>query len=230
MELFYEPEIENTGTLNEQESRHCISVLRHKKGDEINVANGKGAFFKCIITNPHPKHCEVKIISKETFEKRTLNLHIAIAPTKNTDRTEWFAEKVTEIGIETITLLNCEHSERKKIRLDRLEKIIVSATKQSVKAYKPQLNELTGFRKFIDENPGGYIAHCNTTTLPHMAKVYKPGNDAVILIGPEGDFSVQEVDYALKNGYKEISLGNSRLRTETAGIVACTMFNVLNLT
>ena len=228
MELFFEPEIEKTFTLNEQESRHCISVLRHKKGEHITVADGKGSFFECSITVPHPKHCEVEIINKTTHDKRDFNLHIAIAPTKNIDRTEWFIEKATEIGIEKISLLKCEHSERRKVRIDRLEKITVSASKQSVKAYKPQLNDLTDFTKFIKDNPGGYIAHCNTSPLPHLGKVYIPGSDAVILIGPEGDFSQKEVEMALQNGYREISLGSSRLRTETAGIVACTMINLLN--
>ena len=229
MELFFEPDIENSLTLSDQESRHCINVLRHKKNDRITVADGKGSFFECVITDPHPKHCGVEIISKQTFEKRGFTLHIAIAPTKNIDRTEWFVEKATEIGIETITLLNCRHSERKKVRTDRLEKILLAASKQSLKYYKPVLNDMTEFKTFIDKNTGGgFIAHCNTTPLPHLKTLYARGNDAVILIGPEGDFSPEEVDYAMKNGFKEISLGSSRLRTETAGIVACTIFNLLN--
>ena len=229
MDLFFDSDIVDTLTLNAQESRHCVSVLRHKAGDVIRVSDGKGTFFECRITEAHPKHCKVEIVTKQTHEKRSFNLHIAIAPTKNIDRTEWFAEKVTEIGIESVTLLRCEHSERKKVRLDRLEKILVAASKQSLKAYKPALTDLIKFKDFIDDNRGaGYIAHCNSSNLPHFKTVYTSGEDATILIGPEGDFSPEEVEYALKNGFKEISLGYSRLRTETAGVIACAMFNLLN--
>jgi 16S rRNA (uracil1498-N3)-methyltransferase len=193
------------------------------------VSDGRGTFFECRITDAHPKHCKVEIVKKQTHEKRKFNLHIAIAPTKNIDRTEWFAEKVTEIGIEHVTLLRCEHSERKKVRLDRLEKILVAASKQSLKAYKPVLTDLTKFKEFVDKNrDAGYIAHCNSSNLRHFKTVYASGEDATILIGPEGDFSPEEVEYALKNGFKEISLGNSRLRTETAGVIACAVFNLLN--
>ena len=228
MELFFEPDIDKTLTLNEQESRHCISVLRHKAGDKINVANGMGSYFKCVIIKPHPKRCEVEIVSKETFDKRNFNIHIAIAPTKNIDRTEWFIEKVTEIGVEKITLLMCEHSERKKVRLDRLEKIVISASKQSLKAYKPVLTDLIPFKEFVQKEDKGFIAHCNSSDLPHLKDVYKTWDDATVLIGPEGDFSPAEVEFALQNGFTEISLGSSRLRTETAGMVACTILNMLN--
>jgi 16S rRNA (uracil1498-N3)-methyltransferase len=228
MELFFEPDIEKTLTLNEQESRHCISVLRHKAGDEINVADGAGSYFRCVISKPHPKRCEVEIVSKDTFDKRNFGIHIAIAPTKNIDRTEWFIEKVTEIGVEMITLLKCEHSERKKVRADRLEKIVVSASKQSVKAYKPVLTDLIPFKEFVQKEGKGFIAHCNSDGLPHLKKLYQPGTNALLLIGPEGDFSPSEVEYAIENGFKEVSLGNSRLRTETAGIVGCTILNMLN--
>ncbi len=228
MEIFFDKEIEQTRTLNEQESRHCISVLRHKENDEITVADGKGSYYKCIITKAHPKRCGVDIVSKETFEKRAFNIHLAIAPTKNIDRTEWFIEKATEIGVEKITLLKCEHSERRKVRLDRLEKIVVSAAKQSIKAYKPELTDLTDFKEFIQKEKSGFIAHCNSDNLPHLKTLYEAGSDATLLIGPEGDFSPSEVEYALQNGFKEISLGNSRLRTETAGVVGCTILNVLN--
>ncbi len=229
MDLFFDSEIEETLILNVQESRHCVSVLRHKAGDVISVSDGKGTFYECLITDAHPKHCGVEIVSKESHEARSFKLHIAIAPTKNIDRTEWFAEKVTEIGIESVTLLRCEHSERKKVRLDRLEKILVAASKQSLKAYKPILTDLTKFKDFIDKNrDAGYIAHCNSSQLPQFKKTYLRGDDATILIGPEGDFSPEEVEYAVKNGFKEISLGNSRLRTETAGVIACAMFNLIN--
>ena len=229
MDLFYDRDIAETLTLNAQESRHCVSVLRHKAGDIIKVSDGHGTFFECRITEAHPKHCRVEIVSKQTHVKRGFNLHIAIAPTKNIDRTEWFTEKVTEIGVESVTLLRCEHSERKKVRLDRLEKILVAASKQSLKAFKPSLTDLTKFKEFIDNNRSqGYIAHCNSSALPHFKSVYPRGEDATILIGPEGDFSPEEVEFAVKNGFKEVSLGNSRLRTETAGVIACAMFNLIN--
>jgi 16S rRNA (uracil1498-N3)-methyltransferase len=229
MDLFYDSDIAETLILNAQESRHCVSVLRHKAGDVISVSDGKGTFFECMITEAHPKHCKVEIVANQTHEKRKFNLHIAIAPTKNIDRTEWFAEKATEIGIESVTLLRCEHSERKKVRLNRLEKILVAASKQSLKAYKPKLADLIKFKEFVDNNRNaGYIAHCISSNLPHFKTVYTSGEDATLLIGPEGDFSPEEVDYALKKGFKEISLGNSRLRTETAGVIACAMFNLIN--
>ena len=229
MDLFFDSEIEETLTLNAQDSRHCVSVLRHKAEDIIKVSDGEGTFYECRIIDPHPKHCRVEIVSRKREEERPFKLHIAIAPTKNIDRTEWFAEKVTEIGIEYVTLLRCEHSERKKIRLDRLEKVLIAASKQSLKAYKPKLTDITKFKDFIDSYRGvGYIAHCNSSQLPHFKNIYSKGEDAIILIGPEGDFSPEEVEYALKNGFKEISLGTNRLRTETAGVVVCTMFNLIN--
>ena len=228
MELFFEPDIEKSLILNEQESRHCISVLRHKLNDEITVADGKGSYYKCVITKAHPKRCGVEVISKETREKRKVSIHMAIAPTKNIDRTEWFVEKATEIGVEKITLLKCEHSERKKVRIDRLEKIVVAATKQSLKAYKPELSDMTDFKEFVKNERAGFIAHCNSLQLEHIKSVYTPGADAVLMIGPEGDFSPAEVETALQNGFKEVSLGSSRLRTETAGIVGCTILNMLN--
>ena len=229
MDLFFDSDIAETLTLDVQESRHCISVLRHKAGDKITVADGKGSFFECRITDSHPKHCKVEIVSIQTHKERDFRLHIAIAPTKNIDRIEWFTEKITEIGVEHITMLKCEHSERKKVRIDRLEKILVAASKQSLKAYKPKLDDLTKFKELVDKNKNsGYIAHCNTSPLPHLKTVYTAGEDATILIGPEGDFSPEEVEYAVKNGFKEVSLGNSRLRTETAGVVACAIFNMIN--
>ncbi len=228
MELFFEPDIEKTLTLNEQESRHCISVLRHKENDEITVADGNGSYFKCVITSARPKKCEVDIVSKETFDRRNIYIHLAMAPTKNIDRTEWFVEKAMEIGVEKITLLKCEHSERKRVRIDRLEKIVVAATKQSLKPYKPELIDMVDFKDFVEKERAGFIAHCNSLQLDHLKNIYTPGTDATLLIGPEGDFSPAEVELALKNGFKEVSLGNSRLRTETAGIVGCTILNMLN--
>jgi len=232
MQLFYAPDISgNTYTLNEEESKHCIRVLRLTVGDEITLIDGKGGLFKTRIANPEPKRCMVEVYeSTFEFEKRNHYLHIAIAPTKNIERFEWFLEKATEIGIDEITPLLCEHSERKVVNNERLEKIIISAVKQSIKAYIPVLNPMTTFKQFIQSNQAGelFIAHCATKEMNHLKNEIKPLKRSTILIGPEGDFSIDEIQLALKNHYREISLGTSRLRTETAGVVACHLVNLTN--
>lgn len=231
MNLFYAPNISgNTFTLNEEESKHCIRVLRLNLGDEITLVDGIGGLYKTKIINPEPKRCQVEIVEAiKEFEKRNHYLHIAIAPTKNIERFEWFLEKATEIGIDEITPLLCEHSERKVINNERLEKIIVSAMKQSIKAYLPKLNQLTPFKSFIQTKQRGdtYIAHCNKSGLNHLKNSILSNTHSTILIGPEGDFSPEEVNKALQTGYKEINLGSSRLRTETAGVVACSIVNIV---
>ncbi len=232
MQLFYAPDISgNTYTLNEEESKHCIRVLRLTIGDEITLIDGKGGLFKTRIIRPEPKRCMVEVYeSTLEFEKRNHYLHIAIAPTKNIERFEWFLEKATEIGIDEITPLLCEHSERKAVNNERLEKIIISAVKQSIKAYVPVLNPMTSFKQLIQSNQTGnlFIAHCATKGLNHLKNELKPLNKSIILIGPEGDFSIDEIQLALKSNYREISLGTSRLRTETAGVVACHIANLAN--
>lgn len=240
MHLFYTPDI-NTDlyTLNEDESKHCIKVLRLTMGDRIVLIDGKGGLYDAEITLDHPKRCEVKIITKKkNVGKRSYQLHIAIAPTKNMDRLEWFAEKATEIGIDELSLLSCQHSERVIVKNERLEKVLVSAMKQSVKAYLPKLNEILDFKKFIagttDFKGQKFIAHCNApingkeTEKPLLKDLYKQQQSVLILIGPEGDFFVEEVQLALKNGFQEISLGPSRLRTETAALTACLTVHILN--
>lgn len=232
MQIFYAPDISgNIYTLNEEESKHCIRVLRLEVGDEITLIDGKGGLFKTRIVKPEPKRCQVEVF--ETFleyEKRNHHLHIAIAPTKNIERFEWFLEKATEIGIDEITPILCEHSERKVINNERLEKIIISAMKQSIKAYCPKLNQMISFKQFIQtQNEGNlYIAHCYKKELSHLKNVIKPNQKSTVLIGPEGDFSSAEVSMAIQSHYKEISLGKSRLRTETAGVVACHIANLTN--
>lgn len=232
MQLFYTPDIKtNIYTLNEIESKHCIKVLRLNVNDHIQLIDGKGNFYEAKIIEPNPKKCKVEITKTiEEFGKRNHYLHIAIAPTKNIDRFEWFLEKATEIGIDEITPILCEHSERKIIKPERLEKVIISAIKQSIKAYKPKLNNLTNYSDFIRQNFNGvkYIAHCEENKKLLLKNVYELQQDATILIGPEGDFSPNEIKLASKNGYKEISLGESRLRTETAGVVACHTINLIN--
>ena len=232
MQLFYVPDISGAEViLNETESKHAIRVLRLKEGDEIELVDGKGGFYKARIQNANPKKCQLSIIESQTdFGKKDFHLHIAIAPTKNIDRTEWFLEKCTEIGIDEVTPLLSEHSERKVIKPERLEKILVSAMKQSVKAYLPKLNGLTKLSDLLSQatETKKFIAHCNEGEKPHLKNVVKPGDNVLILIGPEGDFSPEEVTLALEYGFEAISLGNARLRTETAGVVACHIVNLAN--
>ncbi len=232
MHLFYTPDIiGNEYTLPEEESKHCIKVLRLEVGDEIFLIDGKGGFYQCEIIQAQLKRCEVRCIQKtENYGKRDYRLHIAIAPTKNIERIEWFLEKCTEIGIDEITPLLCNHSERKVIKEDRLEKVIISAMKQSLKAYLPKLNPLTEFPYFVKNNPSSLkcIAHCDEGNKKSLQEIYHPGQDITILIGPEGDFSENEIKLAQDNNFIPITLGESRLRTETAGIVACHSINFLN--
>lgn len=232
MKLFYTPDITNTTTytLSESESKHAIRVLRLKENGDVTLIDGKGSFYDATITDVNPKKCTVKInnISKE--KKFKPNLHIAIAPTKNNDRTEWFIEKATEIGIHQITPILCHHSERKKIKQERFEKTAISAMKQSLKATLPIVTELTNFKEVINSSFEGkkYIAHCYKNEQKHFKDVYQKGDNILLLIGPEGDFSEDEVSLAITKGFEPITFGESRLRTETAGIVACTTFNLMN--
>lgn len=232
MHLFYTPDLnDNLYTLNEIESKHCIRVLRLNMDDQIELIDGKGGFFTAKIIDSNPKKCTVEIINtKINYGKRNHYLHIAIAPTKNIDRFEWFLEKATEIGIDEITPILCEHSERKAIKPERLEKIITSAIKQSIKAYKPKLNNLTKYKDFINQNSNcvKYIAHCEENKKILLKNNYTKGENTIILIGPEGDFSPEEIKLAKQNNFTEISLGESRLRTETAGVVACHTINLIN--
>lgn len=232
MHIFYIPGIDgNEILMNEVESKHAIRVLRLNQGDKVKIADGAGNFYTAEITEPNPKKCKLSVINiQKEYEKRPFYLHMAVAPTKNIDRFEWFLEKATEIGIDEITPLLCEHSERKVIKPERLERILVSAMKQSVKAYLPKLNLITGFDKFILQNRTGqkFIAHCHGTGLQHLKNKVSKESDVTILIGPEGDFSLTEVSSAKDAGYTEISLGKSRLRTETAGVAACHIVNLAN--
>lgn len=231
MHIFFAPNITQNNELPEEEAQHCIRVLRLCNGDEIVITDGKGHFHKAVITVASPKKCLVEIT--ESIEQEALwtgKLHMAVAPTKNMDRNEWFAEKATEIGMDELTFLNCRYSERKIIKNERIEKILISAVKQSLKARIPQLNPMVSFEEFIQQNyPGDkFIAHCNEGKKIPLEKALTKGNEAVILIGPEGDFSQEEVEQAIQHGFIPISLGKSRLRTETAALVACHTFNLVN--
>ncbi len=226
MQLFYNPEILISAkqfSFNKLESRHIVRVLRKKEDDTIFITNGLGQLFSSVIKIANDKKCLVEITNIENKSKnRNYYLHIAIAPTKLNDKLEWFLEKATEIGIDEITPIICEHSERKVIKLQRLEKIIQSAAKQSLKFHFPKLNEPIHFNEFLkyEFNDQLFIAHCEETNKKLLKSELKPNIDTTILIGPEGDFSSREIQQSLKHKFIPVSLGESRLRTETAGLVA----------
>lgn len=228
---FYCPDIEENPLMPEVESGHCVRVLRHQPGDLLEVVDGKGGLYTVRLVDAHHKHAMVEILERRELPPYWKGrLVLAVAPTKNMDRMEWFAEKATEIGINAITCLNCRFSERKEIKPARLEKILVSAMKQSQKATLPELNGMTDFRTFVSLPFAGrkFIAHCEEGVKPLLKQTYHPGENALVLIGPEGDFSPEEIALALKCGFEPISLGESRLRTETAALVACHTIHVLN--
>lgn len=224
MNLFYDPTIKEETQeflLNEEESRHACKVLRMKNGDKLYLLNGKGTLFITEIIEAQTKKCQLKVLSveKEDVPKRTI--HIAVAPTKNMDRIEWFVEKATEIGITEISFIQCKNSERKVIKTERVEKIAVSAMKQSKRFYLPKINELVSLKEFVKQNPEGLVAHCfDSKPQVELDTVFRDQNSP-ILIGPEGDFSAEEVEMLLKSNYTGITLGKTRLRTETAALVAC---------
>ncbi len=226
MQLFYNPEILISAkqfTFNKPESRHIVRVLRKKEGDTIFITNGLGQLFSSVIKISNDKKCLVEITNIENKSRnRNSYLHIAIAPTKLNDKLEWFLEKATEIGIDEITPIICEHSERKVIKLQRLEKIIQSAAKQSLNFHFPKLNEPINFNEFLKYEFNGqlFIAHCEETSKKLLKSELKPNIDTTILIGPEGDFSSKEIQQSLEHKFIPVSLGESRLRTETAGLVA----------
>jgi 16S rRNA (uracil1498-N3)-methyltransferase len=218
--------------MDENESRHCIRVLRMHKGERVKMVDGMGGWHEGIITDPDPSACRVRITeSTAEFGKRGYRLHMAVSPVKNQERFEWFIEKSVEFGIDEITPLICRNTEKHGIKTARINSIIVSAMKQSLKAYRPVLNEASGFSEFIASGHTAtkMIAHCNPGhDLIKMDSVYRKGTDALILIGPEGDFSDEEISLALNAGFTGISLGKSRLRTETAGIAACHSVHFIN--
>mgnify|MGYP003366241386 FL=1 len=231
MHVFYTPDIAVTCEMPEEEAAHCLRVLRLGVGDEVMLTDGRGCFYKAVISAATGKRCQVKVT--ETIEQEPLwngYLHLAMAPTKNMDRIEWLAEKATEIGFDELSFLNCRYSERKVIKTERVEKIVVSAVKQSLKARKPVVNEMMDFARFVKQDFAGqkFIAHCNEGEKPLLKEILVPGEDALVLIGPEGDFSPEEVKLAESLGFRSISLGKSRLRTETAALVSVHIMNLFN--
>lgn len=233
MQLFYNPyisETEKSFVFDKEESKHIIKVLRKKESDILFVTNGLGYLFKTEIALASDSKCTVNILSFEKQEPSKYHSHLAVAPTKMNERYEWFLEKATEIGIQEITPIICEHSERKVIKIDRFQKIIESAMKQSLHYFIPKLNEPITYKEFLKKEYSGqkFIAHCEETDKKSLKKELKTKDDVLILIGPEGDFSVKEIQMALDNKYIPVSLGETRLRTETAAIVACHSVVLLN--
>ena len=226
MQLFYNPDIDETTetfSFDKEESRHIIKVLRKKDSDILHVTNGLGLLFETKITLASDNKCIVEVLSIKKSPEPKFRLHLAVAPTKMNDRFEWFLEKATEIGIQEITPVFCDRSERKVINLERFEKIILSAMKQSNETFLPKLNEAISFKEFIKQKNEGLqlIAHCEETDKKSLKEVLKPNENVTILIGPEGDFSDKEIALALENKFQSVALGNTRLRTETAAVVAC---------
>lgn len=226
MQLFYNPTLTEDTThisFSKEESRHIVKVLRKTKGDLLQITNGKGWLFTAEIIIADVKNCQAALQSKIFESQRDYKIHLAVAPTKMNDRYEWFLEKATEIGVDTITPIICDHSERKVIKLERFEKILQSAMKQSLHYYLPKLNDAIPYTEFIAKEFQGqkFIAHCEETGRKSLKTSLKLKQDALILIGPEGDFSTNEIDLAISLGFEPVMLGNTRLRTETAAIVAC---------
>lgn len=234
--FFYDSEM--NGCLPEDEAKHAVRVLRLAIGDEIHLMDGRGTFYRARITSASNHKCCYQVIETHPQLPDWMgHLHLAMAPTKLNDRVEWFAEKATEIGFDELSFLDCQFSERKVIKTDRIDRILISAMKQSHKAVKPTLNEMCSFRKFVELERSGdkFICHCynqddvqSGTDKPNLLDVIRPGEATTILVGPEGDFSLEEVRLALQNGYRSVSLGRSRLRTETAALVAVHLMQIKN--
>ncbi len=233
MQLFYNPSLENNNEeffIPPEESKHILKVLRKKEGDILNITNGKGFLFKAEILIADSRKCKARITSiKKTIPKR-YKLHLVVAPTKMNDRYEWFLEKATEIGVDEITPIICERSERKTIKLERMERVLQSAMKQSLQAFLPKLNPMISYQGFMEKEVKGFrfIAHCDDGEKMEFKRRAVADRDIVILIGPEGDFTKTEISEAKSKGYVPVSLGMNRLRTETAAIVACTTVSIIN--
>ncbi len=232
MHVFYIPEIkENLLTLSQEESRHCTKVLRLKQGDEVILTDGKGGWHKAMLAEPHPRACVVQITKRqEEQDKRPFHLHLAVAPTKNIARFEWLLEKATECGVDEITPVLCEHSERTVVKLPRLQKIMIASMKQALRSRLPVLNPEVNLDAFLEQDlpEKKFIAHCQGGEKQRFKELYEKGQDALVLIGPEGDFSPKEVGIAGSKGFEAITMGRHRLRTETAAMALCVEANFLN--
>lgn len=234
MHLFYTPDIRpehKAFILNEEESKHAIRVLRLPAGQQLQLVDGSGGYYTAMITDAHPKRTVLEILDMRTaYGKRPYYLHIAVAPTKSMDRMEWFVEKATELGVDEITPIICEHSERTVVKPERLRKVAIAAMKQSQRAYLPKINPTVQFADLIGGEAFGkrFIAHCADGEKQRLGHSLQPGEPAIILIGPEGDFSMAEINAALSYGFAPVTFGNARLRTETAALVACMEMHLLH--
>ena len=231
MNLFYQPLIpQGIFYLDPDESRHCIKVLRRSQGDVIRITDGAGSFYNAVITRSDPQQCWFDIRQQIKEPEKNFSIHIAISPTKNADRIEWFTEKAVEFGIDHITLLECKNTERVYLKTERLQKMAISAMKQSLKARLPKITGPMPFREVVQKKAGaeGFIAFVDHTNPDHLKDLAKKDQHYIVLIGPEGDFSDDELHMAIDGGFTKVSLGNSRLRTETAGLAACHILNLVN--
>lgn len=232
MQVFYLPDA-SQGLMNlpEEESKHCVKVLRMLAGESFCVTNGQGLLFDAILVEPHPKRAVIELSNpRKGYDHWCFKLEIAVAPTKNNDRIEWFLEKATEIGIDKIHFFESCHSERRTIKTERFEKVIIAAIKQSIKSRLPQIEELTSFEKLVKQPFDGrkFIAWIDDSIHTLLSSTYNKSENCLILIGPEGDFDKEEVQLAIDNGFEPISLGDARLRTETAALVACHTIQLIN--
>lgn len=234
MHIFYQPDIAHTHSLPDEEAHHCVRVLRHKGGDTLHITDGNGRLYKAtleVLSKSKHQLRGLELIKEEA--KAAYHVHIAIAPTKNADRLEWFLEKAIEFGLDELSLLQCAHSERSRLNLDRLSKKAVSAMKQSLHLKMPVIHPLEDFSSFLkrnkEQNQDSYIAYVDEQHDQHLFQQIRKGKESCILIGPEGDFSAEEIQQAIGLGFKPVSLGKSRLRTETAALAACHMVHLANL-
>jgi 16S rRNA (uracil1498-N3)-methyltransferase len=230
LNLFYQPRLpDGVNYLDAEESRHTVRVLRMQEGDQLSLTDGKGCFYSAKITNPDSKKCEFEILNKEEVSKKKFHVHVAIAPTKNADRIEWFVEKATEIGVDEISFITCKNSERKLLNLERIEKVAISAMKQSQQAWLPRIHEMIPFKEILKVSAEQkFIAHVDASNPKQLHSVAAQGKKYLVLIGPEGDFSNEELLSASEHNLEKVSLGANRLRTETAGIVAAQIFGLIN--
>ncbi|MGB5360292.1 16S rRNA (uracil(1498)-N(3))-methyltransferase [Eudoraea sp.] len=233
MQLFYNPSLDNSAnqfSFNKEESKHIVKVLRKKEGDELHITNGRGVLFTAKILVADINKCKASIISTQKRHPKMFRLHLAVAPTKSAERYEWFLEKATEIGVHEITPILCDHSERKILKMERLQKVVQSAMKQSLRTYLPKINNPVSYTEFLSQDHKEllFIAHCQEGEKLNLKRCIAADKDITILIGPEGDFSHKEIKEASENNFLPITLGEARLRTETAAIVACTAVALIN--
>jgi 16S rRNA (uracil1498-N3)-methyltransferase len=228
--LFYQPDIDRGSLfLSEDESKHIVRVLRSENGDVLELTNGRGSFFNVRLTKADPRKCLFEIIERHDTKKRNFSIHVAIAPTKNADRIEWFVEKSVEIGIDKISFMLCQTSERKSINLERIEKIAISAMKQSGQCWLPELSAIKPLKEILlSKASQRFMAYVDPSNPIHLKSLVEVNQDYLVLIGPEGDFSKEELQAAQQAGFLKVSLGSNRLRTETAGVAACHILNLVN--